>query len=163
ADRPAHHKPRPGRGVLGGGGGDELVPGEQLPPWAAAAAAGRGVITPPPRPGVRGNRTCPPRDPASAGAPPVLASPPPPAPARPAARTGRPARRLMPSRKLSVVARRRLFGWNVRLVTGDSRHGVFIARPPPARARVRARLNRPGVTGSVHGTRRGHHWSNQAA
>ena len=40
---------------------------------------------------------------------------------RRAARTARPARVRMRSRKPCVFARRRLFGWNVRLLTGDSR------------------------------------------
>jgi hypothetical protein len=40
---------------------------------------------------------------------------------RRAARTARPARVRMRSRKPCVLARRRLFGWNVRLLTGDSR------------------------------------------
>jgi len=40
---------------------------------------------------------------------------------RRAARTARPARVRMRSRKPCVLARRRLFGWNVRLLTGGSR------------------------------------------
>ncbi len=37
--------------------------------------------------------------------------------------TARPARVRMRSRKPCVFARRRLFGWNVRLLTGNSRYG----------------------------------------
>src|SRR5215813_14552488 len=82
---------------------------------------------------------------------------------RRAAMMARPALVRMRSRKPWVLARRRLFGWNVRLLTGDSRYGVFISRATTGeRARSRA-AEPPGVTGSVHGTRRGHHWSNQAA
>jgi hypothetical protein len=42
---------------------------------------------------------------------------------RRADRTARPARVRMRSRNPCVLARRRLFGWNVRLLTGDSRYG----------------------------------------
>ena len=42
---------------------------------------------------------------------------------RRAARMARPARVRMRSRKPCVLARRRLFGWNVRLLTGNSRCG----------------------------------------
>src|SRR6266536_2366378 len=68
----------------------------------------------------------------------------------------------MRSRKPCVLARRRLFGWNVRLLTGDSRSGAFL--PCPGRREgARAHGKPPGVAESVHGTRHGHHGSNQAA
>jgi hypothetical protein len=70
---------------------------------------------------------------------------------RRAARTARPARVRMRSRKPCVLARRRLFGWNVRLLTGapdqdsygDSRHARSTRVPPtdPPQATI---LN-PGV------------------
>jgi hypothetical protein len=66
---------------------------------------------------------------------------------RRAARMARPALVRMRSRKPCVLARRRLFGWNVRLLTGDSRSGAFIAMPGPARGRASARQNRPGKLG----------------
>ena len=80
---------------------------------------------------------------------------------RRAARTARPARVRMRSRKPCVLARRRLFGWNVRLLTGapgwgysmmgavyrhacrsrihprlPSRTPAFAARVPPPRLRL---------------------------
>jgi hypothetical protein len=70
---------------------------------------------------------------------------------RRAARMARPARVRMRSRKPCVLARRRLFGWNVRLLTCTSPrwyvHGKGCTRTPPgtrsepARAAVRARRN----------------------
>jgi hypothetical protein len=43
-----------------------------------------------------------------------------------AARTARPARVRIRSRKPCVFARRRLFGWNVRLLTGTPGKGVLV-------------------------------------
>jgi hypothetical protein len=43
-----------------------------------------------------------------------------------AARTARPARVRMRSRKPCVLARRRLFGWNVRLLTGAPGQGSWL-------------------------------------
>jgi hypothetical protein len=45
-----------------------------------------------------------------------------------AARMARPARVRMRSRKPCVLARRRLFGWNVRLLTGAPGEGVMTTR-----------------------------------
>ncbi len=45
-----------------------------------------------------------------------------------AARTARPARVRMRSRKPCVFARRRLFGWNVRLLTGTPGKGILPTR-----------------------------------
>src|SRR5271155_795655 len=47
---------------------------------------------------------------------------------RRAARTARPARGRMRSRKPCVLARRRLFGWNVRLLTGAPGEGIVTTR-----------------------------------
>jgi hypothetical protein len=70
---------------------------------------------------------------------------------RRAARMARPARVRMRSRKPCVLARRRLFGWNVRLLTCTSPRwyvrGKGCTRTPPgtrsepARAALRARRN----------------------
>jgi hypothetical protein len=57
---------------------------------------------------------------------------------RRAERIARPALVRMRSRNPCVFARRRLFGWNVRLLTGDSRYGALIAKATTgARARER--------------------------
>ena len=47
-----------------------------------------------------------------------------------AARTARPARVRIRSRKPCVFARRRLFGWNVRLLTGAPDKGILTTRMP---------------------------------
>jgi hypothetical protein len=52
-----------------------------------------------------------------------------------AARTARPARVRMRSRKPCVFARRRLFGWNVRLLTGTPGRGSGSAWPRLASGR----------------------------
>jgi hypothetical protein len=51
-----------------------------------------------------------------------------------AARTARPARVRMRSRKPCVLARRRLFGWNVRLLTGAPGKGLDYAHARSTRA-----------------------------
>jgi hypothetical protein len=53
-----------------------------------------------------------------------------------AARTARPARVRMRSRKPCVFARRRLFGWNVRLLTGTPGRGRSCAGTRDDRVRV---------------------------
>jgi hypothetical protein len=53
-----------------------------------------------------------------------------------AARTARPARVRMRSRKPCVFARRRLFGWNVRLLTGTPGRGSGSAWPRLASGRL---------------------------
>jgi hypothetical protein len=77
---------------------------------------------------------------------------------RRAARTARPARVRMRSRNPCVLARRRLFGWNVRLLTGDSRYGCTnkAATPVPQHAELA-----PGVAGPQNATRPGGYRSNQ--
>jgi hypothetical protein len=52
---------------------------------------------------------------------------------RRAARTARPALVRMRSRNPCVFARRRLFGWNVRLLTEGSRYAVFRTVQVPGR------------------------------
>ena len=78
---------------------------------------------------------------------------------RRAARIARPALVRMRSRKPCVLARRRLFGWNVRLLTGGSTYG-FITGSPAAR-RASARQTARESVGSVHGMRTSNHRSNQ--
>jgi hypothetical protein len=71
----------------------------------------------------------------------------------------RPALVRMRSRKPCVLARRRLFGWNVRLLTGGSTYG-FITGSPAREARQRT-ADCPGRLESVHGTRTDNYRSNQ--
>jgi hypothetical protein len=66
----------------------------------------------------------------------------------------------MRSRNPCVLARRRLFGWNVRLLTGNSRLR-WRQWPVAGRGAHQTHGRLPGVAESVHGTRAGHHWSNQ--
>jgi hypothetical protein len=79
---------------------------------------------------------------------------------RRAARIARPALVRMRSRNPCVLARRRLFGWNVRLLTGNSRLR-WRQGPVADRGAHQTHGRLPGVAESVHGTRVGHHWSNQ--
>src|SRR2546430_17598128 len=82
---------------------------------------------------------------------------------RRAARTARPALVRMRSRKPWVLARRRLFGWDVRLLTGEL--PVRCLRFPATtggRARSRA-AELPGGTRAVHRTRAGPPRAHQAA
>ncbi len=81
---------------------------------------------------------------------------------RRAARTARPALVRMRSRNPCVLARRRLFGWNVRLLTGGSTYGVITGsqatRRASARQTARESLSRFTLraslsTGQTSGTR----------
>jgi hypothetical protein len=75
---------------------------------------------------------------------------------RRAARTARPALVRMRSRKPCVLARRRLFGWNVRLLTGTP--GTVLGFWGPARAiSAHAGSTTVRVAGSVHVTRTAGH------
>jgi hypothetical protein len=56
---------------------------------------------------------------------------------RRAERTARPARVRIRSRNPCTLARRRLFGWNVRLLTGFSRWGSYQRPPRPPAQRMR--------------------------
>ena len=83
---------------------------------------------------------------------------------RRAARTARPALVRMRSRNPCVLARRRLFGWNVRLLTGDSRYGLLTRLGSRAARRASAQQTAQGkLAGSVHVTRTTEHRSNQRA
>ena len=81
---------------------------------------------------------------------------------RRAARIARPARVRMRSRNPCVFARWRLFGWNVRLLTWDSRwtEEVGAATGPAMRA---AHMREPAlaIAGPVNGTRPGYRRSNR--
>ena len=139
--------------------GDEQVTGQQLAPGPAAAPDRRREIVAAASSGIP--REAPVTSPSGHGGQTLTRARP---LRRRAARTARPALVRMRSRKPCVLARRRLFGWNVRLLTGELRGTVSASSRPHRRGRARSRAAElaRGVTGSVHGTRRGHHWSNQA-
>jgi hypothetical protein len=146
ADLPAHDKPDPGRLVTFGT--HEQMPGQQRLSRPAALLDGLRELCPSPHPGRRGKHGL--LTAAQAGrAGQTLTR------ARPfrrrAARTARPARVRMRSRNPCVFARRRLFGWNVRLLTRDSRYGSC-HRPPPW-GRLSACASLAGVTGPKNATR----------
>jgi len=141
---PAHHEPGPRRYVLVTGR-HEQVPGQQLPAGPPAMADRQREITPPPHPGRCRKHQ---RLRARPGQTLTRARP----LRRRAARIARPALVRMRSRKPCVFARRRLFGWNVRLLTGDSRLGAAYcpARRPCAHEGT---AKPPWVPGCVHVTR----------
>jgi hypothetical protein len=104
ANRPAHHKSYPGRllpvpNVLA----DQQVPYHQGPARAGPGAHGQRELRAAAHPGLGR------QDQALSWSRPLRLR---------AARMARPARVRMRSRKPCVLARRRLFGWNVRLLTG---------------------------------------------
>jgi hypothetical protein len=115
----AHDEADPGRLIVARPA--EQVRGDQLPTRAAPAARRRRELGPPPHPRCRGEHRAvtpaparPRRRRASAGQTLTRARP----LRRRAARIARPARVRMRSRNPCVFARWRLFGWNVRLLTG---------------------------------------------
>jgi hypothetical protein len=85
---------------------------------------------------------------------------------RRAARIARPARVRMRSRNPCVFARWRLFGWNVRLLTGDSRYTGRLGErghSPARRAGFRTWLTEPGRwPGQEKGMRARHLRSNRS-
>jgi hypothetical protein len=102
ADGPAYHESYPGRlGVLAGL--DEQVADQAGTACAGSGAHGQRELRAVPHPRLRRENQ------ALSRARPFC---------RRAASTARPARVRMRSRKPCVFARRRLFGWNVRLLTG---------------------------------------------
>src|SRR6516165_5589437 len=104
ADSPADHKSYPGRlTVMDPVGPDEQVTHDGRTASARAGAHGQRELRAAAHP-VRGRQ-----DQALSWARPLCLR---------AARTARPARVRIRSRKPCVLARRRLFGWNVRLLTG---------------------------------------------
>jgi hypothetical protein len=116
----AHHEADPGRIIVIGA--DEQMSRQRWLASPASCSDGQGELRAAPHPGGgRKHRCSPLAAGAGAGAGQTLTR------ARPlrrrAERTARPARVRMRSRNPCVLARRRLFGWNVRLLTGDSRYG----------------------------------------
>jgi hypothetical protein len=104
ANRPADHESYPG----GFAGMDLVIPDQQVTHHAGAARTGPGAHSQ--------RKLCAAAHPGLGRQDQALSL------SRPlclrAARTARPARVRMRSRKPCVFARRRLFGWNVRLLTG---------------------------------------------
>jgi len=134
ANRPAHHKSYPGRllpvlcallGVLA----DQQVAHHQGPARSASGAHGQRELGAVAHPGLGR------QDQALRWSRPLRLR---------AARMARPARVRMRSRKPCVLARRRLFGWNVRLLTGTPGKGSWCGH---AQGRQRAVL---GFTTGYH-------------
>jgi hypothetical protein len=114
ADRPADHESYPGRlPVTNVARPDEQVTHHARPPRTRPCPDGQRELRAPPHP--RLGR----QDQALSRSRPLCLR---------AARTARPARVRMRSRKPCVRARRRLFGWNVRLLTGAPGAGIVTAR-----------------------------------
>jgi hypothetical protein len=138
-------------------GADEQVSREQRPACPAAFPQGRAELAAAPHPGGGGQHRC-------SRQLQVLARGQTLTRARPlrrrAARTARPARVRMRSRNPCVFARRRLFGWNVRLLTGTPGTGCRSAgRCDP----VAACETDAGQAGPQNVTRRHRQWSNRQA
>jgi len=132
------------------------VPGQQRPAGPAAASYGGGEILTPPHPGRCGKHSdLPGLGPEKAGQTLIRARP----LRRRADRIARPALVRMRSLKPCVLARRRLFGWNVRLLTGTP--GTDLGLGPAAAISAHAGLATVEVAGSAHVTRTPGHRSNQ--
>ena len=109
ANRPAHHESYPGRfPLLKRVRRDQQVAHQQGPARTGPGAHGQRELRAATHPGLRR------QDQALSRSRPLRLR---------AARTARPARVRMRSRKPCVFARRRLFGWNVRLLTGTPGRG----------------------------------------
>jgi len=127
ANRPAHHKSYPGRlmpvlRVLA----DQQVAHHQGPARSGPSAHGQRELRAVAHPGLGG------QDQALSRSRPLRLR---------AARIARPARVRMRSRKPCVLARRRLFGWNVRLLTGTPGQGSCRGHARTARgSRIHHRL-----------------------
>jgi hypothetical protein len=112
--RPADHETDPGRlPVADVIGARQQVAYHQRPTRAGPGAHGEREFRAPAHPGLGG------QDQALSFSRPLCLR---------AARTARPARVRMRSRKPCVFARRRLFGWNVRLLTGAPGKGMVTTR-----------------------------------
>jgi hypothetical protein len=126
-NRPAHHKSYPGRllpvpNVLA----DQQVAYHQGPARAGSGAHGQRELRAAAHPGLGR------QDQALSWSRPLRLR---------AARMARPARVRMRSRKPCVLARRRLFGWNVRLLTGTPGQGSCCGHARTARgSRIHHRL-----------------------
>ena len=131
---------------------DQQVTGQQPAAGPAAATHGNGEVGPPPHPGFRRKHGRPPllRSALTKGQTLTRARP----FLRRAARIARPARVRIRNLNPCVLARRRLLGWNVRLLTGGSRYGVN-TRSQPQGALERGKLPGKDCQGkleSVNGT-----------
>ena len=106
---------------------DQQVADQQRAPSATATADCDGKLRPAAHPDRwRQHQPSPPRGRGGAGQTLTRGRP----LRRRAERTARPARVRMRSRKPCVFARRRLFGWNVRLLTGTPDAGKVFGPPP---------------------------------
>jgi hypothetical protein len=137
ANRPAHHESYPGRfPLLKRVRPDQQVAHQQGPARTGPGAHGQRELRAATHPGLGR------QDQALSRSRPLCLR---------AARTARPARVRMRSRKPCVFARRRLFGWNVRLLTGAPGKGILAVRlqgsrhPGPRRV-----LTDPTGTGRSH-------------
>jgi hypothetical protein len=164
----AHDEADPGRLIVARPA--EQVRGDQLPTCAAPAARRRRELGPPPHPRCRGEHRAvtpaparPRRRPASAGQTLTRARP----LRRRAARIARPARVRMRSRNPCVFARRRLFGWNVRLLTGTPVHrgrvnaGTHRCASAAARDSGHGKQTAASARANSKGMRPSHPWSNR--
>jgi len=138
-NRAADHESYPGR-FSGRIAADQQVTHDQRPTRASPVAYGQRELRAPTHPGLGR------QDQALSRSRPLCLR---------AARTARPARVRMRSRKPCVFARRRLFGWNVRLLTGAPGKGILAVRlqgsrhPGPRRV-----LTDPTGTDRSHGLKR---------
>jgi hypothetical protein len=120
ANRPADHKSYPGWFPLREPGADQQVADHAGPARTGPGAHGQRELRAAAHPGLGR------QDQALSRSRPLCLR---------AARTARPARVRIRSRKPCVFARRRLFGWNVRLLTGAPGKGILTTRTPTAGVR----------------------------
>ncbi len=114
ADSPADHESYPGRlPVMTAIRTDQQMSHDAGPPRTRPGAYGQRELRTPAHPGLGR------QDQALSRSRPLCLR---------AARTARPARVRMRSRNPCVLARRRLFGWNVRLLTGAPGEGIVTTR-----------------------------------
>ena len=154
AYRPAHHEAHPRRLLVPRL--PEQVTGDQFPPGAAAAAYRPRELRALPHPCRCGKHRMSPRAGAGPGQALTRVRP----LRRRAARMARPARVRMRSRNPCVLARWRLFGWNVRLLTGTP--GTQGRDRGTTGTAVRHAKTSPRGAGPMNGTRAGHPRSNRA-
>lgn len=131
ANRPAHHEPYPGRFLLVNHVlADQQVTHHARPAHPDPGAYRQRELRAAAHPGLRG------QDQALSRSRPLRLR---------AARMARPARVRMRSRNPCVLARRRLFGWNVRLLTGTP-GGRFLTCTGRSRGRRPRRARQPVPT-----------------
>ena len=136
-------------------GAHQQMAGQQRPARTAAAADRLGELSAPPHPGRRWKHRFAREECSRAGQTLTRARP----LRRRAARTARPALVRMRSLNPCVLARRRLFGWNVRLLTGAPGtvqvYGRGRCRLRQGQARFSTAKTGAGVTGPMNATRAG--------